>query len=222
MPSSSSSQISVIVQLISLTNPQSLLDIGVGFGKYGFLAREYLELWDGRERYSEWTRRIDGVEAYHEYLTPIHRLIYNDLYEGNALDVIKELTFRYDLALLIDVLEHFEAADGERLLREVRGKARNLLISTPKHPGHQDAAFGNPFEKHLSEWTTKGFNVLGEFAVIPNPDSLIIYAGDEAPRVKRQLSFSGAHEQGAALRRIVANRAPFLRAPYRALKKLLP
>ena len=31
--------------------PFSILDIGSGFGKYGVLCREYLELWDGRQEY---------------------------------------------------------------------------------------------------------------------------------------------------------------------------
>src|ERR1700730_2128274 len=215
MPSSSSSQLSDIVKLISLTNPQSLLDIGVGFGKYGFLAREYPELWDGREMYSQWTRRIDGIEPFQAYLTPIHRLIYSNLYEGNALDVVKELNTHYDLALLIDVLEHFVEPDGRQLLSEISTKARNVLISTPKHPAHQEAAFGNPYERHLSEWRAKDFEFLGDLAVVPNADSLIVYAGHEVSLVKRELAFSRPREQATALRRLVATRAPFLRGPYR-------
>jgi len=41
MPSSHLLQLNEIMQLIFLTKPQSLLDIGVGFGKYGVLAQEY-------------------------------------------------------------------------------------------------------------------------------------------------------------------------------------
>jgi len=33
------------MELITLTNPQCILDVDAGFGKYGFLSREYLELW---------------------------------------------------------------------------------------------------------------------------------------------------------------------------------
>jgi hypothetical protein len=52
----------------------------MGFGKYGVLCREYLELWDGRENYHEFKRRIDGVEAYDKYITPIHKFVYNNMY----------------------------------------------------------------------------------------------------------------------------------------------
>jgi len=46
MPTSHPFQLDDIVQLIIETAPLSILDIGVGFGKYGLLAREYLEIWD--------------------------------------------------------------------------------------------------------------------------------------------------------------------------------
>ena len=54
MPFSHFTQLNTILELITLTDPMSMLDIGVGFGKYGVLAREYLELRDGREAYSPW------------------------------------------------------------------------------------------------------------------------------------------------------------------------
>ena len=88
MPSSIPQQLNDIVELIIDTNPKSILDVGVGFGKYGFLSREYLELWDGRGQYKDWRRRIDGIEAFKEYLTPIHDFVYNHVYVGNVLDIL--------------------------------------------------------------------------------------------------------------------------------------
>jgi hypothetical protein len=52
------------MDLVVNLNPSSVLDIGTGFGKYGLLCCEYLKLWDGRENYSHFLRRIDGVEAF--------------------------------------------------------------------------------------------------------------------------------------------------------------
>ena len=57
MPTSYPHQINEIVRLVLAVNPASLLDIGVGFGKYGFLAREYLELFGESEQYAKWKRR---------------------------------------------------------------------------------------------------------------------------------------------------------------------
>ncbi len=64
MPTSNPYQINEILEAINITRPRSILDIRVGFGKYGVLAREYLELYDGREKYGDWKRRIDGIEAF--------------------------------------------------------------------------------------------------------------------------------------------------------------
>ena len=91
MPSSHYFQLNEIVDLISLADPVKLLDIGVGFGKYGFLAREYLELWKDGGDYQKWNRQIDGIEAFEPYITPVHQFIYNNIFIGNALLGNKQL-----------------------------------------------------------------------------------------------------------------------------------
>ena len=71
MPSSQYRQISKIMDLVITLKPNSILDIGAGFGKYGLLCREYLELWDGRQIYSQFLRRIDAVEVFKNYVNPL-------------------------------------------------------------------------------------------------------------------------------------------------------
>jgi hypothetical protein len=70
-------------------NPGSVLDIGSGFGKYGLLCREYLELWDGRQKYQEFLRRIDGVEVFGKYITPVHRFVYNNIYSEDITTLVE-------------------------------------------------------------------------------------------------------------------------------------
>ena len=50
---------------------------------------------------------IDGIEACPEYITPHHKLIYNNIYIGDALNIIHTIKQNYDLILLIDIFEHF-------------------------------------------------------------------------------------------------------------------
>ena len=64
MPSSQHYHVSKILDLIVSINPKSVLNMRAGFGKYGFLCGEYLELWDGRESYSKFMRRIDEDEKF--------------------------------------------------------------------------------------------------------------------------------------------------------------
>lgn len=180
MPSSHPFQIHEIVMLVKTLDPLSLLDIGVGFGKYGFLAREYLELWDGREKYLEWRRRIDGVEGCAEYITSLQRLIYNNIYLGNAQAVLPTLQFRYDLILLIDVIEHFTKEEGRAILKQCQRLGKNMIISTPKDTIMREGTFGNPLEAHVSQWTLDDFRPLGNYFVVNNQKSLLVFIGEDA------------------------------------------
>ena len=189
MPTSRFSQLNEIVETICRTKPDSLLDVGIGFGKYGFLAREYLELWDGRGKYGDWHKVIDGIEAYEQYVTDLQRLIYDHIYVGNALDIVPTLPRQYDLALVIDVLEHFDQAEGLKFLDALQAKAANVLISTPWRMSHQKAAFGNVMETHKHQWSRAELSRRGDCVFIPNDDSLILYIGRDAPRL-RELAWS--------------------------------
>lgn len=185
MPSSSLFQINEIIELMVLTKPESILDVGVGFGKYGFLAREYLEIWNGFERYGEWKKVIDGIEAFQHYITPVHEFVYNHIYIGDALEIIPKLEGTYDLALLIDVIEHLSQDDGRLLLRELRRKAKNIIISTPKHFIPQSDHFGNPYEVHRSVWRKGDFKEFKDVFFIRNDRALICYMGEKAPYIRR-------------------------------------
>lgn len=214
MPSSHFHQLNEIVELIVLTDPQSILDVGVGFGKYGFLSREYLELLGGKSRYNDWKRQIDGIEVFEKYLTPIHNLIYNQVYVGNTMDILPTLKTRYDLILLIDVLEHLNHEEGVELLEECKKRGRNIIISTPKDIGSQKDTFDNPFETHKSQWRKEHFdkNFANTFFV-PNEYSLICYAGDDIHQVRVDYGKFRVKSK-------IKKHLPFLRTPYRAIKRI--
>ena len=160
MPSSQHYHISKIMDLITIIDPRSVLDVGTGFGKYGILCREYLELWDGRQQYSDFKRRIDGVEAFSPYITPLHNYVYDNLYVEDMRELVAKLDYSYDLVLLIDVLEHLSTPDGKLLLERLLSKNLGILVSTPKDPSDQKNAFGNTFETHKSRWTKKDISKL--------------------------------------------------------------
>ena len=157
------------MDLITMLDPRSVLDVGTGFGKYGILCREYLELWDGRQEYSNFKRRIDGVEAYGPYITELHKYAYDNVYVDDVRDLVDKLDFRYDLVLLIDVLEHFKKGEGELLLEKLLARNLGILISTPKNPSEQKNAFGNDYEIHKSTWTRKDIsNLLNNMKIDSN------------------------------------------------------
>lgn len=178
MPFSQSSQLSPIVTFLEQLQPASILDVGVGMGLYGFLARTYLEnehlfIVDGAEAAkrpkSEWRIRIDGIEAFNLYQTPVHDYAYNHIYWDDALNRLPLIDDNaYELVIAIDILEHFTTEEGIRFLDQLkRVSSRKVLISTPKAFIHQEIE-ANPFENHRSLWTESQLQEQGFDETIPN------------------------------------------------------
>ena len=115
MPTSHYFQINEIIHMVNYIRPVSVWDIGVGFGKYGMLLREYLKFWAPLDDLNVRTGIIDGIEVFESYITPGQKYYYDSIYIGNALDILPTL-YHYDLILLIDVLEHLNQEDGHSLL----------------------------------------------------------------------------------------------------------
>jgi len=152
MPLSFVQAIPVVIEQVAHLKPDSILDVGIGFGKYGLLLREVLELPYERYAQSQWKVKIDGVEAFEGYRNPIHEFAYNRVFYGRIEEILPFLG-QYDVLLLIDVLEHFEKEEGKKLLRDLLLHARkSLLVSTPRFPALQGAYLGNAFETHRSRW----------------------------------------------------------------------
>jgi hypothetical protein len=194
LPSSPYQHISKLMDLVVNLNPGSVLDIGPGFGKYGLLCREYLELWDGRQNYSEFLRRIDCIEVFENYITPLHKFVYNNVYIKDILELVDQLNFSYDLVLLIDVLEHFDKEKGRSLLTKILANNKGVLISTPKNPSNQKDAFGNIYETHKAKWTKKELSdikrITGMYSFsIPDSTHLILYIGESksSEKLRRRL-----------------------------------
>ena len=163
MPFSQSGQISSIVAYCETLQPQSVLDVGVGMGQYGFLLRMNLEnvhlfVVDGAAAWqrdkADWRVRIDGIEGCATYLTPVHDYVYNRMIIGEALAELRRLPDgAFDLVLAVDILEHFERDDGWLFLTECRRVCRRAcLVSTPKDFMHQEIE-ANPLENHRSHWS---------------------------------------------------------------------
>ena len=138
MPTSEHWQIPHVLDVLAAERPATLLDVGAGFGKYGCLAREYAE-----------TRRVDALDVQAPRLP-----CYDHVYLGDirSLDrVLPKDAPTYDLALLVDVIEHLEKPEGFELLDRLLGHARRVLLTTPLGFRRQEIP-GQPFETHRSGW----------------------------------------------------------------------
>lgn len=139
--------------------PTSVLDVGLGNGKYGFLCREYLHYW-GRREDPDWRSAdgylIDGIEAFSAYIGTLQEQVYSHIILDEATEALGTMQQNdYDLVLLIDVLEHFDKQQGRYLLSECRRVGKATIVSTPIMFEPQGDAFGNTYEKHRSLWTSQ-------------------------------------------------------------------
>jgi len=158
MPTSWYQAVPAIIDLVHMDGPQSILDIGVGFGKYGVLLRESIDI--PYERYDKktWHLQLDGIEGFEGYNNPIHDYVYNKMYYGNIFSVLPTLTQKYDTLLLIDVLEHFDKEEGLSLIDELLEVTnKSLIVSTPIMPAPQGDYLGNILETHKSRWNVVDF-----------------------------------------------------------------
>lgn len=150
------------VTVIYNVNPNSMLDVGIGFGRYGYLARETLDFRvDSQGNFQPFQRRIDGIEIFPNYITKIHNEIYDNIYIGDAFDIISESDFVYDLIFISDVIEHFTKDRAKQLIVNALKKCKVLYINTPYVYYHQDIIKGNENENHLSGWNINDFKELG-------------------------------------------------------------
>ncbi len=160
MPTSDYHAVSDIMGEIQRLSPNSVLDLGVGFGKWGVLCREILDARFGRCRPDKWEAQIFGVEAHREYRNPA----------WDAYDLVQIADFGtydkwlpvmngcVDLVLMIDSLEHLDPEFGRSLLAEIVHKHDSVIVSVPNGKMEQGETFGNPYEAH--RWT---FNGVEEF-----------------------------------------------------------
>jgi hypothetical protein len=140
--------------------PESVLDVGTGFGRWGVLCREFLDAWEGREARALWKVRIEGIEAFSSCLTPVHGYVYDRLHIGDAVEILPTLG-TYDVVYLGDVVEHQTRPRAWALLETALVHARQAAIVTipigdnwPQHAG----ADGNWFHAHRSVWQLEDFD----------------------------------------------------------------
>ena len=133
-------------------NCESLVDLGCGRGIIGALCRIYRA-----------PRRIVGVDGFEPYLAFCRQMRFYD--EVLAVDLREGwLPFRekeFQIATCIEVIEHLPKDAGITLLDELERIASCVIVTTPGIWFEQDDYDENPFQRHLSYWTTREFRARG-------------------------------------------------------------
>jgi len=135
------------------------LDVGIGFGRWGILAREFLEVWNGKVFKKDWQIQIDGIEIFSDNIKDYHDYFYSNIFNEDAFDNVKNTNEFYDLIIIGDVLEHFEKVKANDFLQLCLSKSRFTLLNLPiGRDWQQEEVYGNPFEKHKSFWQINEIN----------------------------------------------------------------
>lgn len=207
MPTSDYTQIPDVIRVIVGTRAESVLDIGVGFGKWGPLCREYMEINRGRMPH-EWRSTIHGIEIFDTYRNPTWN-VYDEIFIGDANQVLDRLG-RYDVILCCDVIEHYEKEEGRVLLGKMLEHGKVVVVTSPIGESPQEAVYGNPHEEHKSVWAEADFapwphrfaNLNETFIAVVSRDAADL-AGAE---VREPLEWLGVKKTAAELARMIGKR----------------
>ena len=175
MPSSNATGIEYVCHW--LTNRKegeikSVLDVGPGFGKWGFLCRLHLQVYKKLQTLKQYmdvrkTLLVDAIEIYPQSITDLQYQIYNNIIQGDMRDILPAVE-KYDLIIFGDVLEHVSLEDGLKCLEIARQKAKYVLIIMPTRFFPGEANIGNDAEKHKHVWDKKDFPDSPQHVLIHN------------------------------------------------------
>lgn len=96
MPTSAWHYVSPILQRVAELHAERpirrVLDVGVGGGKWGMLTRELLDYYHNVAYFKpDWKTRIEGIEVFEKYRTPVHDYIYDEIHWGDATQIVEKL-----------------------------------------------------------------------------------------------------------------------------------
>jgi len=159
MPTSNIGSFENGLRMILEINPESILDVGPGFGTWAFLSRMYLDMrrdavWKDVSSPS-WSRRIEGVEAFPGYArSPLLGNLYDKIHVMTASEFFEVNEESYDLVILSHVLEHMPKADGLFVLNRALATCGNVIVGLPLDCSTEDREpfFENEHERHCSDW----------------------------------------------------------------------
>jgi 2-polyprenyl-3-methyl-5-hydroxy-6-metoxy-1,4-benzoquinol methylase len=137
----------VVLHFLAAAAPKTILDVGVGMGAYGFLARQYLDVGAERIEKDTWQTRIDGIEVYPRYRNPVWDYAYDSIAVQDVRDGIESMS-RYDVIICTDVMEHFPIHEARTLMNAFLNNSGVLIVTTPVGNYPQGAWGGNEAERH--------------------------------------------------------------------------
>ena len=179
MASSFASQIPVVIHVIQNLHPQSVLDVGKGFGKYGMLIHEYLGVSSekaplpGKKIREQSKVRIKAIDINPDYNFPHLEQFYESVDNVDILERFSQYSGS-DLVLMCDIIEHLPKPQATKILEHfLKGRSR-ILVATPNVFFDQNL-YASEAEHHVSFWRLSDFQKLGCHVDWQRVDSGTVY-----------------------------------------------
>ena len=164
MGTSNWQQIPFCIDVLMKIAPSRVLDIGVGFGRWGIILREFCEVWSGRIFREQWKIQVEGIEGFPRNINDYHGSFYNKIHFGDAAELLPAIAGPWSVVIFGDVLEHFTKEKASELLRISLDRSDYVMINVPiGDQWPQEDAYGNKYERHLSQWVPDDFK---EFSLV--------------------------------------------------------
>lgn len=120
-----------ILEIIRKVNPVKILDVNVGFGRWGILCRELLERDNNGKikRPDLWNLKIDGVEnietnKLHNY----HDIFYDNIYRQSLRNFLENHISLYDITIFSEVFENLPKDVGFEMIKNASEISRFILV----------------------------------------------------------------------------------------------
>lgn len=168
MPTSDPRIISTIVHRAIGLMPRSVLDLGIGYGKYGVLLREYLH------QNTSHPVVIQGVEGFADYWGQPWCSYDHVRRENFALMELWPHYVGFDLVLMIDSLEHLDLVLAKKLLTHLIKNNKTVIVSVPNGPSPQGPYLGNELEEHRSTWYRDDLAWFGGHVLLDHTYGLVV------------------------------------------------
>ncbi|MFX1479117.1 MAG: methyltransferase domain-containing protein [Promethearchaeota archaeon] len=138
--------------VMSLIEAPSLIDVGCGDGKFGFLTRIYKVN----------MRFMIGCDI---FLPSLVFCKQHKLYNEVVLCDAGFLPFKENscaTVIMIEIIEHLEETKGKRMINGAEKIAQKKIIVTTPNKARKRLGHGiNPYQAHISSWTVQDLRRLG-------------------------------------------------------------
>lgn len=164
--------IPAIVKVVEELNLSRIVDVGAGFGKYGMLCREAIlsKRAENGEVVPDDDIEITAVEDtryFDRYLQP--GVYYDSVIHQSMFEVPRSIWYAHDLALIIDVVEHFRKPEILALIARITEQDCRVLVSTPKNTVMYVEHYYGDQRHHITQWQRADFD--SEFFTVERDDS---------------------------------------------------